>query len=93
MDEKRYNGVEELRQLTYKDEESFNVYIQNGMTIMKKVVPGNTNLKNISPSKIWLIILIKKRPSKVGFPPQHYFILLMEILWARWILDTNSIID
>ena len=73
MDEKRYNGVEELRQLTYKDEESFNVYIQEWYDNNEKVVPGNTNLKNISPSKIWLIILIKKRPSKDWVPTTTLF--------------------
>ena len=45
MDEKRYNGVEELRQLTYKDEETFNVYIQEWYDNNDKVQQGNTNLK------------------------------------------------
>ena len=93
MDEKRYNGVEELRQLTYKDEESFNVYIQEWYDNNEKVVPGNTNLKEYQSFKDMVDYLNQERPSKDWVPPQHYFILLMEILWARWILDTNSIID
>lgn len=93
MDEKRYNGVEELRQLTYKDEETFNVYIQEWHDNNEKVVPGNTNLKEYQSFKDMVDYLNQEDQVKIGFPPQHYFILLMEILWARWILDTNSIID
>ena len=73
MDEKRYNGVEELRQLTYKDEETFNVYIQEWYDNTEKVVPGNTNLKEYQSFKDMVDYLNQERPSKDWVPTTTLF--------------------
>ena len=83
MDEKRYDGVEELRQLTYKDEEAFKVYIQEWYDNDEKVVPGNTNLKEYQSFKAMADELNQEKPRRVVFLQRHYSILLMEISWAQ----------
>ena len=73
MDEKRYDGVEELRQLTYKDEEAFKVYIQEWYDNDEKVVPGNTNLKEYQSFKAMVDELNQEKPSEGGVPSTTLF--------------------
>lgn len=73
MDEKRYDGVEELRQLTYKDEEAFKVYIQEWYDNDEKVVPGNTNLKEYQSFKAMVDELNQEKPSEGSVPSTTLF--------------------
>ena len=46
---------------------------KNGMTIMKKVVPGNTNLKEYQSFKDMVDYLNQERPSKDWVPTTTLF--------------------
>nr|WP_238394151.1 GNAT family N-acetyltransferase [Staphylococcus saccharolyticus] len=76
--DKELYKVEELRQLTYKDEKAYIQYIQEWYDNDEKVIPTTTNLKEYHSFKDMVDYINKEKPDKDWVPTTTLFYMIDE---------------